>query len=94
MSPVSPVAASAAGSLFAGVPLATGGSEPWQWLFFAALGAWLVGGAVRAPVTDAAAAPACGEPPATDAGRWYLLAVGGVLLVCTLAACWTAVARV
>ena len=94
--PPSPIAASAAGSLFAGVPLATGGSEPWQWVFFAALGAWLVGGAVRPDAVPAAeASPADrGVPPATDAGRWYLIAVGGVLLCCTLAACWGAVAAV
>lgn len=94
MSPVSPAAASAAGSLFAGVPLATGGSDPWQWLFFAALGAWLVGGAVRPAVSPAAETPPCGVPPASDAGRWYLVTVGGVLLCCTLAACWQAVALV
>ena len=70
-------------------PPAGGGADPWQWLFFAALGAWLVGGAVR-PTATAAATPECGVPPATDAGRWYLLAVGGVLLACTLAACWSA----
>ena len=71
------------------MPLGTGASEPWQWLFFAALGAWLVGGAVRPPVSPAAT-PGCGVPAATDAGRWYLLAVGCVLTVCTLAACWSA----
>ena len=93
MTPVSPAAASAAGSLFAGVPIATGGSEPWQWLFFAALGAWLVGGAGRPAVSAAGGeAPARDVPPATDAGRWYLMAVGAVLLLCTLAACWRAVA--
>ena len=77
-------------------PTAVGGAagpDPWQWLFFAALGAWLVGGAVRAPVT-AEPVPACGVEPATDAGRWYLAAVGAVLLFCTLAACWAAVAGV
>ena len=72
------------------IAAAGGGAEPWQWLFFAALGAWLVGGAVR-PAVSAAGTPGCGVAPATDGGRWYLAAVGGVLLACTLAACWTAV---
>ena len=96
MSPVPSLPhASGPGAALCPLLATAGASDPWQWLFFAALGAWLVGGAVRpdaVPAGPPRPTPDCGVPPATDAGRWYLAAVGGVLLICTLAACWGAIA--
>ncbi|MFH5802995.1 hypothetical protein [Alienimonas sp. DA493] len=53
--------------------------EPWQCLFFAALGAWLAAGAVR-PTED--------RPHETALGRWSLAVVGTTLLVSAVAATW------
>ncbi|QDT16470.1 hypothetical protein [Alienimonas californiensis] len=53
--------------------------EPWQWLFFAALGAWLAAGAVR---------PAAERPHESGLGRWCLALVGTTLLVSAVAATW------
>ncbi|MEM9701157.1 MAG: hypothetical protein AAF907_01785 [Planctomycetota bacterium] len=54
-------------------------AEPWQWLFFAALGAWLAAGAVR---------PSAERPRESGLGRWSLALVGTMLLVSAIAACW------
>ena len=71
-------------------------AELWQWVFFAALGAWLVGGAVRRPVV--AAGPAGPAGPAAvgggaggdddTIGRWYLAVVGTALLAGAVGATW------
>ena len=53
--------------------------EPWQCLFFAALGAWFAAGAVRPhPDADRRDGP----------GRWALGATAIALLVGALGACW------
>ncbi len=52
--------------------------EPWQWLFFAALGAWLAAGAVR---------PTAERPHESGVGRWALALTGTTLLVSAIAAC-------
>ena len=48
--------------------------HPWQWLFFAALGAWLTAGATR--------------PAEGAAGRRALAVVGAALLGGAVGACW------
>ncbi|NNJ27165.1 hypothetical protein [Alienimonas chondri] len=53
--------------------------EPWQWLFFAALGAWLAAGAVR---------PAVDRPNESGVGRWALAITGMTLLGSAFLACW------
>lgn len=55
-------------------------AEPWQWLFFAALGAWLAAGAVR---------PKADRPDESGLGRWALALTGTTLLVSAAAACWS-----
>ena len=58
----------------------------WQVLFFAALGAWLVGGAVRRERVGGHGAGA--EAVDAVARPGYLAAVGAVLLFSAVAACW------
>ena len=52
--------------------------EPWQWLFFAALGAWFAAGAVR-PTQD--------RPNESPMGRWALALIGTALLSSAVFAC-------
>ena len=54
-------------------------SHPLQWLFFAALGAWLTAGAVR---------PAGGAPSGGGAGRGPVLLTGAALLFSAVGASW------
>ena len=76
-----------------GLPAAAsgGGIGPgaWQLLFFAALGAWLVSGAVRSESVPAAPTDGPADGAASGVARpGYLAAVGATLLFSAAAACW------